>query len=224
MEIAKKHYSKLVTKFERRSELYDYLYNLEEPENLKADCFNILSRNKIFILSDVSLQGLYNYIQYSKLTKSYGKKYIDKKMCLDPIFAFEYLCNKFKIKERIIGYNAIHSYYYTKDFEKKIDKLKKILRREYMVITNFNNKLHYIYEFALVIFDKLFTEIVLESINTKIYLKDDELSGPRKELFDEIISDNNLMFKYPNEVIKMILDNITNDQILYFRKVIKNNR
>lgn len=211
----------LIDSIKNRFKVYEAIANAEEKDLFKTN-INIYSDVSGYILSDLELLGL--HYKLSGKNNRYKLKEIDGLLKSNPKFIFELVTDKRKIKNRLAGYllmlELFPDNFNEKDINKKINKLRNGIVKEFMILSGNNNQLYTVWEAdtktIMGLFESLIDEIRIIVSDIGRQPMRTVLSSKETELIEKYTD------KYGKEELTkfvIMITNSTKDQIPYIEKV-----
>ena len=211
----------LIDSIKNRFKVYDAIANAEEKDLFKTN-INIYSDVSGYILSDLELLGL--HYKLNGKNNRYKLKEIDGLLKSNPKFIFELVTDKRMIRNRIAGYllmlELFPDNFNEKDINKKINKLRNGIVKEFMILSGNNNQLYTVWEAdtktIMGLFESLTDEIKIIVSDIGRQPMRTVLSSKETELIEKYTD------KYGKEELTkfvMMITNSTKDQIPYIEKV-----
>lgn len=211
----------LIDSIKNRFKVYEAIANAEEKDLFKTN-INIYSDVSGYILSDLELLGL--HYKLSGKNNRYKLKEIDGLLKSNPKFIFELVTDKRKISNRLAGYllmlELFPDNFNEKDINKKINKLRNGIVKEFMILSGNNNQLYTVWEADTKTIMGLFESLIDE---IRIIVSDIGRQPMRTVLSSE---ETELIEKYTDKYGKdnltkfvIMITNSTKDQIPYIEKV-----
>lgn len=211
----------LIDSIKNRFKVYEAITNAEEKDLFKTN-INIYSDASGYILSDLELLGL--HCKLNGKNNRYKLKEIDGLLKSNPKFIFELVTDKRMIRNRIAGYllmlELFPDNFNEKDINKKINKLRNGIVKEFMLLSGNNNQLYTVWEAdtktIMGLFESLTDEIKIIVSDIGRQPMRTVLSSKETELIEKYTD------KYGKEELTkfvMMITNSTKDQIPYIEKV-----